>query len=413
MVRFTVITAFPDFFSSFLSTGIVGRGVKAGLADINILDLRSFGKGAYRQIDDYAFGSGGMVLMAEPLEEALNTVRAKQEEQKDKTFVVYPTPQGVLLTQEIVESLFHQSHVIIVCGRYEGIDERFVEREVDLEVTIGDCVLTGGEIPAMAVIDAVARLIPGVVGKEEAVVEDSFYRGMLDNPHYTRPASWNGMNVPDVLLSGKSAEILSWRRQQAVQRTLSRRPELFAGSSLRGYMRGGFYLSFEYNAHEHVTGVEELALLCKCYGAARLLFTVQSPKNREILRQVIRAGEFAGREKLKLMPSFKRVLEWVQEKEKAANLLTVIDVCDKPCEGGRHWLEIKRFIFESGGPVVFRFSTTEAETAESEESEESESIACQVLPMLPIETEIGTENSKLSLSLLGKFAVILDRFLGS
>ena len=140
MARFTIVTAFPDFFHGFLSSGVVGRGVKAGLLEIDVVDLRSFGKGAYRQVDDYAFGSGGMVLMPEPLEEALSSVRTGGE----KLFVVYPTPQGALLTQEIVESLFRQPHVVIVCGRYEGLDERFIERGVDLEVTIGDCVLTGG-----------------------------------------------------------------------------------------------------------------------------------------------------------------------------------------------------------------------------------------------------------------------------
>jgi len=397
MVRFTIITAFPDFFSSFLSTGIVGKGVTAGLVQVDVVDLRSFGKGAYRQIDDYAFGSGGMVLMAEPLEEALSSVRGK-----DGAFVVYPSPQGTLLTQEVVESLFHQSHVVIVCGRYEGIDERFIEREVNLEVTVGDCVLTGGEIPAMAVIDAVARLIPGVVGKEEAVIEDSFYNGMLDHPHYTRPSSWLGMDVPDVLLSGNSAEILTWRRRQAVTRTLSRRPELLSRSSLRGYMRGGFYISFEYEMHIYgIEQVKELAALCKSYNVTRLLLTVKSPEARETLRQDLAVKDFPGHDKIKLIPSLNRALDWVKEKEKTTKFpLSIVDVRDEPCEGARRWLEVKRLVFENGGPVLFRFLPQNGKN----KSEPDESVGCLVLPMLPIEGG--------NLPFCGKFTVLLDRFLG-
>jgi len=393
MVRFTIITAFPDFFREFLSTSVVGRGVKDGLFEVEVVDLRSFGKGAYRQIDDYAFGSGGMVLMAEPVEEALNSVQGD-----GKAFVVYPTPQGALLTQEIVESLFHQPHVVIVCGHYEGLDERFIERRVDLEVTIGDCVLTGGEIPAMAVIDAVARLIPGVVGREEAVVEDSFYRGMLDHPHYTRPASWMGMDVPGVLSSGNFAEILDWRRKQAVIRTISRRPDLLSRSSLRGYMRGGFYVSFEYEPEQRhgVERVKELAGLCETYGVMRLLVVVKSPLDRETVRRTLKIdGSRFG--KIKLMPSVDRTLDWVKEREKTAKDLTVVDVCDEAREGGVHWLELKRFILENGGPVVFRF-------LRKGESGLEENV-CPVLAMLPL------EDGKLSFG--GKFTAVLDRFLGS
>jgi tRNA (guanine37-N1)-methyltransferase len=407
MVRFTIITAFPDFFNSFLSTGIVGKGVEAGLVRVDVLDLRSFGKGEYRQIDDYAFGSGGMVLMAGPLDEALNHARGDEEKAEEKAFVVYPSPQGVLLTQEIVESLFHQPHVIIVCGRYEGIDERFVERETDLEITIGDCVLTGGEIPAMAIIDAAARLIPGVVGKEEAVIEDSFYRGMLDHPHYTRPSCWKGMTVPEVLLSGKSAEVLRWRRKQAALRTLSRRPDLLARSSLQSYMRGGFYLCFEYHAYEHGTEqIKELAGLCESYGVTRLLISVKSPEDRENLRQALGAGavqNFPGFAEIKLIPSLNRALDWVKEKEKTAKLFlrrTVVDVCDEPREGGRHWLEIKRYLLETDACAVFCFLSK----AEKNENPFKESADISVLPMLPFKGG--------PLSFCGKIAVLLDRFLG-
>ena len=396
MVRFTIITAFPDFFRDFLSTSIVGRGVKSGLCKVDVVDLRSFGKGAYRQIDDYSFGSGGMVLMAEPVEEALNSIQAD----KERAFVVYPTPQGTLLTQEIVESLFHQPHVVIVCGHYEGLDERFIERRVDLEVTIGDCVLTGGEIPAMAIIDAVARLIPGVVGKEEAIIEDSFYRGMLDHPHYTRPSSWMGMSVPDVLLSGNSAEILNWRRKQAVVRTLSRRPDLLQRSSLRSYIQSGFYVCFEYEPtyERGVERVKELAALSDKFGVTRLILVIKSPNDREIFREAIGAENFSGRDRIKLMPSLNRASDWINEKEKASKHQTVVGVCEEVREGGRHWLDVKRFILENGGPVVFHF-------LRKNEYGFEEAANRSILAMLPFENG--------NLPFYGGFVTVLDRFLGS
>ena len=212
----TIVTAFPEFFGDFLSTSILGRAVKNGLVRVDLVDLRDFGRGGYRQIDDYAFGSGGMVLAVPPLADAL---RSAKERSSERPFVVYPSPQGCVLTQEIVETLVRREHVVIVCGHYEGLDERFVEREVDLEVTVGDCVLTGGEIPAMAIVDAMSRLVPGVVGRGEAVAEDSFYRGMLDHPHYTRPASWEGRDVPEILLDDNAPEIRAWRHTKAVERT--------------------------------------------------------------------------------------------------------------------------------------------------------------------------------------------------
>ena len=174
---------------------MIGRGIKNGLLHVDVVDLRNFGLGNYRQIDDYAFGGeGGMVLLPEVLERALAAIR---ESSGTKGYVVYPSPQGDLFSQEIVETLAAQEHIILFCGHYEGLDERFVSRCVDREVSMGDFVLTGGEIPAMAIIDAMARLVPGVVGKETAVVEDSFFRGMLDHPHCTRPAEWNGECVPE------------------------------------------------------------------------------------------------------------------------------------------------------------------------------------------------------------------------
>jgi tRNA (guanine37-N1)-methyltransferase len=395
-MRFTIITAFPDFFRDFLSTSVVGRGIKNGFVEVQIVDLRSFGRGAYRQVDDYAFGSGGMVLMAQPLEEALETVRAKE----GKSFVVYPTPQGALLTQEIVESLFRQEHVTIVCGHYEGIDERFVESEVDLEVSVGDCVLTGGEIPAMTVIDAVCRLVPGVVGKSGAVVEDSFYRGMLDHPHYTRPASWNGKNAPEVLLSGDAAEIYKWRREQAVFRTLSRRPDLLSRSSLLEYMDGGFYLAVECGASEESNGklrteqIEEWAKLCESYGAARLFVIVKDSKDREAAREALSGGGSLRLRKLKWMPSLDRTLDWIAKKE---SRVLLVKVSDEVKSGAKHWLELKRSILERRGSVLFHFP--------GGSGCEGEISGCRSVFMAPLQGG--------ALSLLGKISVVLDRFLGS
>ena len=389
-MRFTIVTAFPEFFDDFLSASIIGRAVKNGLLDVKIVDLRSFGRGGYRQIDDYAFGAGGMVLMAQPLSEALESLGDSEEAKK--RFVVYPTPQGVLLTQEIVETLALQEHVVIVCGHYEGLDERFVEREVDLEVTIGDCVLTGGEIPAMAIIDAVARLIPGVVGRSEAVEEDSFYRGMLDHPHYTRPATWEGHNVPEALLSGNAADIDEWRRKQAVARTLTRRPDLLTRSSLLGYIRGGFYFAVELLTDAFDAGrLEELAELCESYGADRLFLIVRDPEERDVLRQMLRVADFPTRGRLRLMPSPGRVIDNITDKEGAP---LVVGVFDEPRSGSRHWLEVKRLILEKGGAVLFSLSP----------GDEAFGGSCDV-SMSPLQKRV--------LPLSGKTAVILDRFLGS
>ncbi|MDR1979163.1 MAG: tRNA (guanosine(37)-N1)-methyltransferase TrmD [Synergistaceae bacterium] len=396
MIYFTVITAFPDFFRDFLSTSVVGRGIKNGLFEVKIVDLHFFGRGAYRQIDDYAFGSGGMVLRAQPLKDALEAARPKGE----KTFVVYPTPQGALLTQEIVESLFHQGDVTIVCGHYEGIDERFVEEEVDLEVTVGDCVLTGGEIPAMAIIDAVSRLIPGVVGKSEAVAEDSFYRGMLDHPHYTRPASWNGQDVPEVLLSGNAAEIDRWRRDRAVARTLSRRPDLLSRSSLLGYMHGGFYLAVECCGIEKFDAgqVREWAKLCEGYGAARLFLIAKDRENREAIEDL---RDF---DKVKWMPSLSRTVDWIVKKEKKKeSRVLLVKVSDDVRNGARHWLELKRFILERRGSALFYFPGGNG--CEEEEAKEEKNVDCCSVSMIPLQGG--------KLSPFGKLSAVLDRFLGS
>ncbi len=347
----TIVTAFPEFFGDFLSTSILGRAVKNGLVRVDLVDLREFGRGGYRQIDDYAFGSGGMVLAAPPLADALRSA-AERGTGCRRPFVVYPSPQGCVLTQEIVETLVRQDHVVILCGHYEGLDERFVEREVDLEVTVGDCVLTGGEIPAMAVVDAMSRLVPGVVGRGEAVAEDSFFRGMLDHPHYTRPASWEGRAVPEVLLGGNAAEIRSWRRAQAVARTLARRPDLLARAAIRDYLGGNAYLALIGDGVDFFPSrAAEVGLLCRTYGLGRPAFVVADPVRRRSLE-----GEGGGGSDVcpKFFGSLDRALDWIARKEKGLPLLKAV-VTDGRGEGALHALEVKRRCLEHAGPVLFLF----------------------------------------------------------
>jgi tRNA (guanine37-N1)-methyltransferase len=396
-MRFSIVTAFPDFFHDFLRTSIVGRALKAGLFRVDVVDLRSFGRGSYRQVDDYAFGTGGMVLMPCPLEEALNFT----EEGGKKPFVVYPSPQGGPLTQDVVESLSRQEHVVIVCGHYEGVDERFVERAVDIEVSIGDCVLTGGEIPAMAIVDAVSRLIPGVVGKSEAVAKDSFYGGMLDYPHYTRPACWNGKEVPEVLLSGNAGQIEEWRRSEAVARTLTRRPDLLSRCSLRGYLRGGFYLAVE-GSRADTGRIREWADLCESYDAVLLLFLAKNSEGRDEIRRELESAGVKRPGRVKLLPSFGHLLSWVREKEKKARPLFVgvSGSAGNDGDGARHWLDLKRFILKERRPAVFYFQPGTGSEGECEENLDR----CDTR-MIPLEGG--------GLPPGGEIAAVLDRFLGS
>lgn len=351
-MRVTIVTAFPEFFGDFLSTSILGRAVRNGLVQVELLNLRDFGRGGYRQIDDDAFGSGGMVLAAPQLQDALNRARGGKD-----AFVVYPSPQGPLLTQEIVESLFRQEHVILLCGHYEGVDERFVQREVDLEVSVGDCVLTGGEIPAMAVVDAMSRLVPGVVGRSGAVEEDSFYRGMLDHPHYTRPVSWEGMDVPEVLLSGNEARVREWRREEAVRRTLARRPDLLGRAVARDYLTGGCYigvLSSERPAREEVAA---FSALCRTYGLGRPFLIITNPEERRAITQEAAFAEFDPAPRV--VGGVRRAWEFAARGGEEKKLL-VVEFLSRPQEGWLHTLEVKRRCLEHGGPVLLLFPEGDA-----------------------------------------------------
>jgi tRNA (guanine37-N1)-methyltransferase len=213
-----------------LQEGILGRAVGNGLIDLQVHDLRDFTTDRHKVVDDTPFGGGpGMVLKAEPIFRAVEHVR---ETRGAPDAVLLPSPQGRRFTQAVAEEYSRRAHLVLLCGRYEGVDERVSTALVTEEVSIGDFVLSGGELPALVIVDAVARLVPGVVGDAESVVRDSFTRGLLDHPHYTRPASLRGLDVPAVLLSGHHGEIDRWRRQQALRRTYERRPDLLVDEAL-------------------------------------------------------------------------------------------------------------------------------------------------------------------------------------
>jgi tRNA (guanine37-N1)-methyltransferase len=222
-MRFDVITIFPEIFSGVFDFGIVRRAVEAGLIEIHVHDLRDQTSDKHRQVDDRPFGGGaGMVMKPEPLFRAVEFVAGDSP----GASVVLLSPQGRLFSQHLAEEYSHKSGMILICGRYEGVDERVAEHLVHDEISIGDYVLSGGEIPAMVVVDAVTRLIPGALGCGESAEQESFSNGLLDYPHYTRPAEFRGLRTPDVLLSGNHAEIEQWRRRKSIEKTLRRRPDL-------------------------------------------------------------------------------------------------------------------------------------------------------------------------------------------
>jgi len=229
-VKVDVVTIFPRLVEAGLAEGVVGRARTSGLIDIAVHNLRDYTTNRHHVVDDVPFGGGpGMVMKPEPFFAALAAIR---ERRGTPDAVVLLTPAGVPFTQAGARRLVALGHIVLLCGRYEGIDERVREVLTTEELSIGDYVLSGGEVPALAVIDAVARLVPGVVGDEQSVAGDSFTRGLLDYPHYTRPAECEGHAVPGVLLSGHHGEIRRWRRNAALERTAERRPELLAAAAL-------------------------------------------------------------------------------------------------------------------------------------------------------------------------------------
>jgi len=232
--QYSVITLFPEMFDAIADFGVTRRGLDEKAWELKCWNPREFAVNAYKTIDDRPYGGGpGMVMMAEPLNAALDAATGQQVASGvAKPKVVYVTPQVKPITDAGIRELANEDGLIFLCGRYEGIDERLIEARIDMEVSIGDYVLSGGELAAMVIIDAMVRLLPGVLGDGQSAVEDSFSPtrdGLLDHPHYTRPESWNGQTVPPVLMSGDHAKIQAWRRKQALKRTQERRADLMQG----------------------------------------------------------------------------------------------------------------------------------------------------------------------------------------
>ena len=229
-MKFDVVTIFPRMIEAGLAEGVVGRGVEKGIVDVRVHDLRTFTTDRHRTVDDVPYGGGpGMVMKVEPFVRAVELIRA---ERGAPATVVLLSPQGRRFDQTEARRLAGLGHVVLLCGRYEGIDERVRELVATEELSIGDFVVSGGELPALLVIDAVSRLVPGVVGDGDSVEQDSFSSGLLDHPHYTRPADFAGHRVPDVLISGHHGEVRRWRRTTAMRRTRDRRPDLWKAAAL-------------------------------------------------------------------------------------------------------------------------------------------------------------------------------------
>ena len=251
-----ILTIFPEMFDSVLNTSILGRAREQGLITIEATDIRPYSASKHKNTDDYPFGGGaGMLMMAQPIADCMRAVCGRRGvpclsnlEPHEETPVkrVYLSPRGVPLTQKLAQELSKEQHLILLCGHYEGVDQRALDKYIDLEISIGDYVLTGGELGAMVLADCVARLIPGVLGSEESPQDESFSEvGLLEYPQYTRPRTFEGMDVPEVLLNGDHAKIAAWRREQAIIATAQRRPDLLEKAGLtekerKTYEAGGF-----------------------------------------------------------------------------------------------------------------------------------------------------------------------------
>ena len=223
-MRFDIITLFPEMFSAIKEEGVIARAIKKSIISINEWQLRDFSENKYKNVDDKAYGGGaGMVMQVKPIRDCIKKIK----EQEPETKVIYLSPQGDPLNQNLVEKLSSFESLTLLCGRYEGVDERIIKNDVDLEVSIGDYVISGGELAAMVLIDSVSRRLPNVLGNKDSL-NDSFANNLLDYPHYTRPESIDGDLVPEVLLSGNQAKIDAWRLEQAKKKTQQKRPDLLS-----------------------------------------------------------------------------------------------------------------------------------------------------------------------------------------
>lgn len=226
MMQFYIITPFPEIFSSPLDETILKRAQDKGLVKIHIIPLRKFAQGKHQQLDDYPYGGGpGMVLKPEPIFKAFESLQLNREDNKTK--IVYMSPQGSKLNQQKLEELVGLDTLVILCGRYKGVDQRVIDTWIDEEISIGDYVLSGGEIPALVMIDGIARLISGVLGNTDSMLTDTFHANLLDYPTYTRPTEWKGLSVPEVLLHGNHQKIAEWRLEKSIQKTAQKRNDLY------------------------------------------------------------------------------------------------------------------------------------------------------------------------------------------
>lgn len=229
-MRFDVLTLFPAMFDAVLGDSIIGRARENGLIELNFIDIRDFSANKHKKVDDYPYsGGGGMLMNPQPVYDAYMSVTANLDY---KPLTIYMSPQGRVFDQKTAVALSEEKHIILLCGHYEGIDQRVIDEIVDMEISIGDFVLTGGEIPAMAVIDTVSRLVPGVLAAETSYENESHFNGLLEYPQYTRPYEWHGKKIPDILISGHHAHIEEWKHQQSLLTTLKKRPDLLKTADL-------------------------------------------------------------------------------------------------------------------------------------------------------------------------------------
>ena len=228
-MRFHILTLFKDMVKDGLNTSILGRAMEKNLIETNVVDIRDYTLDKHKKVDDYPYGGGaGMLMQAQPVYDAYQAVFGEIKEKTDKSpRVIYVTPRGTTFSQEMARELAKEEDVVILCGHYEGIDERVLEEIVTDYVSIGDYVLTGGELPAMVMVDCISRLVPGVLNNAASSVDESFSDGLLEYPQYSRPEVWNGRKVPDVLLSGHHANIEKWRHEQALEMTKKHRPDMY------------------------------------------------------------------------------------------------------------------------------------------------------------------------------------------
>lgn len=229
-MRFDVLTLFPDMFEAVLGDSIIGRAREKGLVELNFINIRDFSKNKHKKVDAYPYsGGGGMVMAAQPIYDAYCHIT---EGLSYKPLTIYLSPQGQVFSQGVVTKLSKEEHIILLCGHYEGVDQRVLDEIVDMEISIGDFVLTGGEIAAMAVVDAVSRMVPGVLSNEGSYENESHYNGLLEYPQYTRPEEFLGRRVPEILISGHHAKIEEWKRQQSLLVTRAKRPDLLEKAEL-------------------------------------------------------------------------------------------------------------------------------------------------------------------------------------